>query len=52
MQNDREARQSLGDFFEDVETQRWRYQNTFFVSCALFGFELVGAVAGTDGNGQ
>ena len=42
MQNDREARKSLGDFFQDVHAK--------LRICA--GFELVCAVAGSDSDGE
>ena len=44
VKNDRESRQSLCYFFEYVETQWRRYENAFFVSCALCRCEFVCAV--------
>ena len=52
MKNDREARKSSGNFFENVESEWWRYQDAFFVSGALFRFELVCAMGSTDGDRQ
>ena len=48
VENDREARQTLGNFFQDIETERRRYEDAFLITCALFRFELVSTVAGTD----
>ena len=52
MQNDREAGQTAGDLFEDVEAQGRRNENTVSIAGALLGLELVSAVAGADGDGQ
>ena len=52
MQNDREARQTLGDFVQNVEAQRRRNEDALFVAGALLGLELVSAVGGADGDGQ
>jgi len=48
MQNDREARQTLGDFVQNVEAQRRRNEDALFIASALFGLELVSAVGGAD----
>ena len=48
MQNNREFRQALFDFFKNVESEWWRYQDAFFVSGALFRSELVSTVRSTD----
>ena len=48
MENDREARQSLGNFVKNVEAQRRRYEDTLFVSCALFRLELVSTMGCSD----
>ena len=48
VENDREAGESLFDFFENIETERRGNENTLFVSCALFSSELVSAVRCTD----
>ena len=50
MQNDREAGQTLRNIFQNVKAQGRRLQDAVLVAGALFGFELVGAVAGADGN--
>ena len=52
VQNDGEAGQTLGDFFQNVETQSGRNQDAFLVQGALLGSELVSAVGGADGDGQ
>ena len=52
MQNDREARQTLGDFVQNVEAQRRRNEDALFVAGALLGLELVSAVRGADGDSQ
>ena len=52
MENDRESRQSLCYFFKYVETQWRRYEDAFFVSCALCRCELVCAVGSSDCNCQ
>ena len=48
MQNDREARQTLGNFVQNVEAQRRRNEDALFIASALFGLELVSAVGGAD----
>ena len=52
MQNDREAGQTAGDFFQNVEAQGRRNEDALFVAGALLGLELISAVAGADGDGQ
>ena len=52
VQNDGEAGQTLGDFFQNVEAQSGGNQNALLVDGALLGGELVSAVAGADGDGQ
>ena len=52
MENDREAGQTLGDLFEDVEAQGRRNEDALLVAGALGSRELVSAVAGADGDGQ
>ena len=50
MQNDREARQTAGDFFQNVETKGRRNEDALFVARALRRRELVRAVRGADCN--
>ena len=52
MQDDGEARKTPGHFLQHIEPERRGYQNAVFVSGALFGTELVGAVGCADGDGQ
>ena len=52
MQNDREARQTLGNFLEYVETQRRRNEDALLVAGALLRGELVSAVGGADCDSQ
>ncbi len=52
MQNDGEAGQTLGDFFQNVETQSGGNQDALLVQGALLGSKLVSAVGGADGDGQ
>ena len=52
MQNDGEAGQTLDNFFQNVEAEGRRNQDAFFIAGALFGLELVCAVAGADGDGK
>ena len=52
MQHDGEAGQTLGDLLQHVEAQRRRNQDALLVAGALGGSELIGAVAGADGDGQ
>ena len=52
VQYDREARQTLGNFLEYVETQRRRNQNALLVAGALIRGELVSAVRGADCDSQ
>ena len=52
VQNDGEAGQTLGDFFQNVEAQSGGNQNALLVDGALLGGELVSAVGGADGDSQ
>ena len=52
VQNDGEAGQTLGDLFQNVETQSGGNQNAILVQGALLGSELVSAVGGADGDSQ
>ena len=52
VKNDREARQSLDALFQNVETQRRRYEDAFLVSCALSRCELVSAMRSTDSDSK
>ena len=52
VQNDREAGEALGDFFEDVKAEGRGNEDALLVAGALSGGELVGAVAGADGDGE
>ena len=52
MQHDGEAGQTLADLLQYVEAQRRRHQNALLIAGALLGLELIGAVAGADGDGQ
>ena len=52
VQNDREARQTLGNFLEYVETQRRRNEDALLVAGALLRGELVSAVGGADCDSQ
>lgn len=52
VQYDREARQTLGNFLEYVETQRRRNQNAVSIAGALLRSELVSAVRGADCDSQ
>ena len=52
MQNDGEAGQTLGDILQNVEAQGRGNQDAVLVESALLGSELIGTVAGTDGDGQ
>ncbi len=52
MEHDGEAGQALDHLIEDVEAQGRGNQLALLVAGALGGGELVGAVAGTDGDGQ
>ena len=53
MQYDGEAGQLLHDGVQYIECQWGRNEPTGLrVACALFGRELIGAVAGTDGDSQ
>ena len=49
---DREARELLHALFENVETERRRYENTVLVSCALCSCELISTVGSTDSNSE
>ena len=48
VENDRETRKSLDALFENVETERRRYKDALFISCALSCCELVSTVRSTD----
>ena len=52
VEDDREARQAFGDFFEDVEAECRRYEDAVSVARALFRSEFESAVAGADSDGQ
>ena len=52
VQHDGEAGQAAGDLLQNVEAQGRRNQNALLVAGALVSGELVGAVAGADGDGQ
>ena len=52
VQDDREARQTAGDLFEDVEAEGRRNENAVGIAGALLRLELISAVAGADGDGQ
>ena len=52
VKNDREAGELLLDGLENVESQRRRNELAVLVLRALFRGELVGAVAGADGDGE
>ena len=48
VENDRESGDSLHALFENVESERRRYEDTLLVSCALCRCELVCAMGCTD----
>ena len=52
VQHDGEAGQTLADLLQHIETQGRRHQNALLVAGALLRLELIGAVAGADGDGQ
>ena len=52
MENDRELRNLLLDFSENVETQFRRYENAVSVARALFRLELECAMGSTDSDSQ
>ena len=52
MENDRELRNLLLDFSEDVETQFRRYENAVSVARALFRFEFECAMARADSDSE
>ena len=52
MQHDRESRNPLFHFLQNIETQRRRHQDAVRVPRALFRLELVGPVRSPDGNRQ
>ena len=52
MQDDGEAGQTLGDFFQNVEAQCGGNQDALLVYSALLGSELVSAVGGADSDSQ
>ena len=52
MQNNGEVRQSAGYFFENIKTKCRRHINAVFVFRALFGFEFICTVTGSDGDSQ
>ena len=52
VQHDGEAGQTLADLLQHVEAQGRRHQNALLVAGALLRLELIGAVAGADGDGQ
>ena len=52
VQNDGEAGQTLGDFFQNVEAQCGGNQDALLVQSALLGSELVSAVGGADSDSQ
>ena len=52
VQYNREARQTLGNFLEYIETQRRRNQNAVSIAGALLRSELVSAVRGADCDSQ
>ena len=49
---DREARELLHALFENVETERRRYEDTVLISCALSSCKLVSTVGSTDSDRQ
>ena len=52
VEHDGEAGQALGDLLQHVEAQGRGNQDALLVAGALVGGELIGAVAGADGDGQ
>ena len=52
MQNDREARQTLGDFLQYVKAKGRRDQDAICIAGALFSRELVSAMGCADGDSQ
>ena len=52
MENDRELRNLLLDFSENVETQFGRYENAFSIARALFRLELECTMGSTDSDSQ
>ena len=48
MKNNRELRETLGNFFEDIETKLRRYENAISVARALFRLEFESAMACAD----
>ena len=52
MKDDWEARKSLLDFAEDIESELWWNQDAFCVSCALLGSELICAMACSDADSK
>ena len=52
MEHDGEAGQALGDLLQHIEAQGRRDQDALLVAGALGRGELIGAVAGADGDGQ